>query len=131
MDSILEARMHDRAEDGIDRKQTKGWKVVREKLVVKPVDIKTSSDNISLSSNKEVKFSTSSTFVKQTPIKQMGKARGWKVLQKRVARKQFTEDLRLSDLQLNKMDETALNRNSGSTRRKSIIPNKTTETLHE
>ena len=35
----------------------------------------------------------------------MGKAKGWKVLRKRIERREFTEDLRQSNLQLNRMDE--------------------------
>ena len=36
-----------------------------------------------------------------------GQARGWKVLRRRIENRKFTEDLRQSNLRLNKMDEKA------------------------
>ena len=83
------------------RKTTKGWKVVREKLVTPKVPT-------SVPSVESIKSSTSRAEIalpKSNPLI-TGKARGWKVLRKRIERRQFTEDLRQSNLQLNKMDET-------------------------
>ena len=83
------------------RKTTKGWKVVREKLVTPKVPT-------SVPSVESINSSTSRAEIalpKSNPLI-TGKARGWKVLRKRIERRQFTEDLRQSNLQLNKMDET-------------------------
>ena len=90
------------------RKTTKGWKVVREKLV-KPIPANPINSHESLNSNStsQKPSNTEITLPKANPVKGLikGKARGWKVLRKRIERREFTEDLRLSNLQLNRMDE--------------------------
>ena len=126
MDDILEARMG-RNSDAVGSKQfflnqhllliyelketrktTKGWKVVREKLV-KPIPANPINSHESLNSNTTAQkpSNTEITLPKANPVKGLikGKARGWKVLRKRIERREFTEDLRLSNLQLNRMDE--------------------------
>merc|ERR1712106_971286 len=104
MDDILEARM-DRNSDAVGktRKTTKGWKVVREKLV-QPVAVQPIN---SLESVNHTISNTEMALPKPKPVKKlmMGKAKGWKVLHKRIERREFTEDLRQSNLQLNRMDE--------------------------
>ena len=126
MDEILEARMHEKSKSGckflstapcsnktsiwtyeitgkilifnlVTRKGTKGWKVVREKLV----------------SNAPIQARSVDNFKSEAAVQQKagaevlirGQARGWKVLRKRVENRKFTEDLRQSNLRLNRMDE--------------------------
>ena len=67
------------------RKTTKGWKVVREKLV-KPIPANPINSHESLNSNTTAQkpSNTEITLPKANPVKGLikGKARGWKVLRK-------------------------------------------------
>ena len=77
--------------------------MVREKLV-QPVAVQPIN---SLESVNHTISNTEIALPKPKPVKKlmMGKAKGWKVLRKRIERREFTEDLRQSNLQLNRMDE--------------------------